>query len=271
MKSFLILAFVLLCRPGSDLRAQTSLVDDGASRNSAETRLAKAAVALRTFQENVSDPARTLLDNAHCIGVAPRRDRGQNAVDAKGFVSCRQNRDVAWTNPAAIVISGGGTFWPVVGTEIDLIILAMNQATDSHFGDREGMLGSPNFRTTPGPVRQDQVPLRNYPSILVYQQSAAGIGGIDIAGAALSEDRATNAVLYGKELSNLAILSRNGGGPRPIAVEMFLAALSSSSGQSGRAMAEPAVSGASAMVMVEALEATVEVGISVTATLNSRP
>jgi lipid-binding SYLF domain-containing protein len=243
MKLFLILAFVLFCRPGPALWAQTSLVDDDSSRSTAENRLAKSAAALRTFQENAYEPMRTLLDNAHCIGVAPRRDRGQSGADAKGFVSCRQNRNAAWTNPAAIVISGGGTFWPVVGAEIDLIILAMNQSTVSHFGDREGMLGSPNLRTTPGPVRQDQVPRRNYPSILAYQQSTAGIGGIDIAGAAVSEDRATNTVLYGKELSNLAILSGNGRGPGPISVELFLAAFSSSiSGQSGRAIEEPAVS-----------------------------
>jgi lipid-binding SYLF domain-containing protein len=243
MKSVLILAFALFCCQGPGIWAQTSLVDDDASRISAENRLAKSAAALRTFQENVSDAARMLLNDAHCIGVAPRRDRGQSAADTKGFVSCRQNRDAAWTNPAAIVISGGGTFWPVVGTEIDLIILAMNQSTASYFGDREEMLGSPNLHTTPGPVRQDQVPLRNYPLILAYQQSAAGIGGIDIAGAAVSEDRGTNAVLYGKELSNLAILRRNGGGQSPISVELFLAALSSSiSGQCGRATAEPAVS-----------------------------
>src|SRR5205823_7620105 len=61
----------------------------------------KSAVALRTFHENVSETTRTLLDNAHCIGVAPRRDRGQRGTDAKGFLSCRQNRDVVWTNPAA--------------------------------------------------------------------------------------------------------------------------------------------------------------------------
>jgi lipid-binding SYLF domain-containing protein len=222
MKSFLILAFVLFGSPGLDLSAQASLPDGDAPQSSAENRLAKSAAALQTFRENASDPTRILLDNAQCIGVMPRRDRGESAVDAKGFVSCRQNAAEAWTNPAAIAISGGGTFWTVVGTEIDLILLAMNQSTASHFGDREEMLGSPNLRTTPGPVRQDQVPLRKYPVILAYQQSTAGIGGINIAGAAVSEDKATNAVLYGKELSN------------------FLAALSSSStGQSGRATAEP--------------------------------
>src|SRR5579862_7121732 len=114
MKSFLILAFVLFCCQGPDIWAQASFVDDDASPSSAENRLAKSAVALRTFQENVSDPARMLLNNAHCLGIAPRHDRGQSAADAKGFVSCRQNRDAAWSIPAAIVISGGGPFWPVV-------------------------------------------------------------------------------------------------------------------------------------------------------------
>jgi lipid-binding SYLF domain-containing protein len=241
MKAFSILAFVLLrC---TALSAQSSLVDDGCFRSSAENRLAKSAVALQTFQENVSETTRTLLDNAHCIGVAPRRDPGQGGAGAKGFVSCRQNRDVAWSNPAAIVISGGGTFWSVVGTEIDLVILAMNQSTASHFGDRDGILGSPNLRIAPGSVGQNRVSLRHYPFILAYQQSTTGFGGIDIAGSAVTEDRATNAVLYRKELSNLVILSRNGGGPRPPSVELFLAALSPSiSGQSGRAIAEPAVS-----------------------------
>jgi lipid-binding SYLF domain-containing protein len=159
---------------------------------------------------------------------------------AKGFVSCRRNRNAAWTNPAAIVISCGGTFWPVMGAEIDLIILAVNQPATAHFGDRDEMLGSPNFHTVPGPVRQDQFPLRTYPSILAYQQSAQGIEGINISGASVNEDRATNALLYGKELSNLAILSREAGGPGSPAVEQFLAVLSScTSEQSGAAIAEP--------------------------------
>jgi lipid-binding SYLF domain-containing protein len=194
-------------------------------RVAAENRLVKSAAALQTFRENASDATRRLLDNAQCIAVTPRRDRGQSSADARGFVSCRQSRDEAWTHPAAIVISGGGTFWPVVGNEIDLIILSMYGSTASHFGDREEMLGTPNLLTRPGPVRQDQVPRLHYPLVLTYQQSTAGIAGIDLAGATVGEDRATNAVLYGKALSNLAILGRNGGGQRPIAVELFLAAL----------------------------------------------
>jgi lipid-binding SYLF domain-containing protein len=144
-------------------------------------------------------------------------------------VSCRPDRGGAWSNPAAIAIEGGGTFWPVVGSEIDLILLATNRLAASRFGDSEAMLGSGNLGTIPGPVREDQMPrLNTYPVVFAYQQSSAGIGGINISGATMKEDQASNAVLYGKELSNQAILERTGEGRRPMAADLFLAALSSS-------------------------------------------
>jgi lipid-binding SYLF domain-containing protein len=244
MKSLLIFAFVLFCCPGSRLWAQASLEDDYASRSSPDNRLAKSAAALQLFRDSASDPTQVLLDSALCIGVAPRRGSGPSAADAKGFVSCRPSRAGSWSRPAAFTIEGGGTFWPVMGASIDVILLATNPVTASRFGDREGMLGTPNLGTKPGPVRLDQILLRNTSAvILAYEQSTTGIAGVDLAGTAIREDRSTNSVLYGKDLSNLAILHRNGGGPGPIAVELFLAALSPSiSGQSGSAIAAQAVS-----------------------------
>ncbi len=71
----------------------------------------------------------------------PRRDAGQSAAAANGFISCRSSLAGSWSSPAGIVIQGGGTFWPVVGTSIDVILLATNTATASHFGGREGCWG----------------------------------------------------------------------------------------------------------------------------------
>jgi lipid-binding SYLF domain-containing protein len=216
-------------------------VDDDAPRNSAENRLVKSAAALRTFRENASGATRMLLDKALCIGVAPRREPGHSAVDAKGFVSCRPSLAGSWSGPAGIAIEGGGTFWAVVGNSIDLILLATNAATAAHFGDRQGVLGSPSLDTIPGPVRLDQIAPRNaYVVILAYQLSATGVGGIDIAGATLSEDRAANTALYGKDLSNAVVLNPKGEGQIPIAAELFMAELSSqTSGESDTAAAEP--------------------------------
>jgi lipid-binding SYLF domain-containing protein len=183
---------------------------------------------LQTFRGIASDPAQKLLDRALCISVLPRRDPGQSAVDAKGFVSCRANRDATWSNPAAIVISGGGIFWPVLGARIDLILLTTNRSIASYFDHPEGLLGA-NPPTAPGPVVPDQPQLRNTDGVVFgYEQSAAGISGIDIAGATLTEDKATNALLYGKDLSNSAILRPNTGVQHLLAVDRFLAALSSS-------------------------------------------
>jgi lipid-binding SYLF domain-containing protein len=183
---------------------------------------------LQAFRSTASDPARKLLDRAGCIGVLPRRDPAQSGVDAKGFVSCRANRDGAWSNPAAIAISGGGIFWPVLGARIDLIMLTTNRSIASYFDHPEALLGA-NPLTSPGPVLPDQPEMRNTDGVVFgYEQSATGIAGIDIAGATLSEDKATNAVLYGKELSNAAILRPNASVESLIAVDQFLAALSDS-------------------------------------------
>jgi hypothetical protein len=66
------------------------------------------------------------------------------------------------------------------------------------------------------------------PDIFVYEQSADGIAGFNIAGATMNEDKVTNAALYGNELTNSAILWRNGGGRGRTGVDQFLLALSSS-------------------------------------------
>ena len=150
MKSYLILAFVLFVHPGPGLWAQAPLVDDDASRNSTENRLAKSAAALRTFQENVSDTPRECCSTTHtalvwrpgAIGRPRRRGRRKVLVRLQSKTGMKPG-----------LTGGGGDrdlgrgrctfFWPVVGTEIDLIILATNQSTTSQFGDREGMLGSP--------------------------------------------------------------------------------------------------------------------------------
>jgi lipid-binding SYLF domain-containing protein len=234
MKSLLLIAFILMGSPEPALRAQTGPGDVDTAQGSAEKRLVKAAAALQTFRERAAGPARTLLERALCVGVAPRRDPDETASNEKGFFSCRPDRNAAWSNPAAIAIEGGGTFWRVSGVSFDLILLATNQATASHFADREGFLGSPNLGTVPGPVRQDQIPLLNNHTVLfAYEQSATGITGLNIAGASMSEDKATNSILYGRELTNLAIVRGSVGERRPAGVAVFLAALSSSgAGQS---------------------------------------
>jgi lipid-binding SYLF domain-containing protein len=228
MTPFFLLPMVLAGSLGSHLWAQASPANDNTFKTSAAERLAKSSAAVSTFREAASDSTQTLLSHALCIVVAPRRDPDLSAIDVSGFASCRPNPGGDWSNPAAVVIEGGGVFWPVFGSKIDVILLTTNPSTARHFGDPLGILGG-DLGTRPGPVRPDQMPVRiSDPVIFVYEQSADGIGGFNIAGAAMNEDKATNAALYGNELSNLAILWRNGGGRGRTGVDQFLLALSSS-------------------------------------------
>jgi lipid-binding SYLF domain-containing protein len=227
MKAFLILVSVMFCCPGPGLHAQASMVDD---------RLAKSAAVLQTFRKDASEPVRMLLDNALCIGVAPRRDSSQTAADAKGFVSCRASRTGSWSSPAGIVIAGGGVFWPVYGSRIDAIVLTTNRTIAARFSQPRNMLGI-DLPVRPGGVQLDQFPkLIGDPVVFAFEQSDEGISPLNLDGGTMSEDQTANTALYGKELSNLAVLSRKGGGQNPISVDSFLAALpSSTSGQSAAA------------------------------------
>ncbi len=242
MKSFLILVLVLLCCRGSGLRAQASVLSD-APHSSVDDRLAKSSAALQTFRKNASDAVQMLLDNALCIGVAPRRDADQTAAGAKGFVSCRPSRTASWSSPAGIVIAGGGVFWPVYGSRIDAIVLTTNRTIAARFSQPRNLLGV-DLAVRPGGVQLDQFPkLIGDPVIFAFEQSDEGISPLNLDGGTMSEDQSANAALYGKELSNLAVLSGKGDGRNPIAVDSFLAALpSSTSDQSGKAMGSTQVS-----------------------------
>jgi hypothetical protein len=240
MKFALFFAFLVFGNTGLDLSAQAALLDDGTGWGPPEQRLLKSAAALQAFRTDASDPAKRLLDLALCIGVAPRYESGQKAVDMRGFVSCRTSPGGTWSNPAAFRIEGGGTFWPVIGASMDLILVATNHPTAARFGDREIVLGSPKLTTIPGPIRQDQVPLRNiYPVLLAYSQSTTGIEGISISGASIQEDSENNTLLYGKGSSNASILWGGRRGQNPAAVDLFLAALQPpDAGASEKAIAE---------------------------------
>ena len=158
-RQFLVLAFVLCGGMGSNLRAQAALTDDDALKGPVRERLARSASALQSFRGSPSESVQKLVDRALCILVAPRSNPEVSAAEVNGFASCRPGLEGAWSNPAAIVIEGGGIFWPVFGSRIDVILLTTNQSTASRFSDPEGLLGA-DPATRPGPVRLDQMPPR---------------------------------------------------------------------------------------------------------------
>ncbi|MES1261437.1 MAG: hypothetical protein ABUS49_06840, partial [Acidobacteriota bacterium] len=88
---------------------------DQLPKNTAEDRLARSGAALQNFRENATDATRKLFDAAVCVVVAPRRADEETTFGVHGFLSCRTPPATAWSDPAAILIEGGGVYWPVVG------------------------------------------------------------------------------------------------------------------------------------------------------------
>ncbi len=123
------------------------------------------------------------------------------------------------------MIAGGGIFWPVYGSRIDTVVLTTNAKIAARFSQPRNLLGV-DLAVRPGGVQLDQFPkLIGDPVIFAFGQSDEGISPLNLNGGTISEDRAANAVLYGKELTNLAVLSGKGGGQKPLAADSFLAAL----------------------------------------------
>ena len=70
MKPVLLTVFLVFVNMG----VQAAPPGGIAVRGPADERLIKSAAALRAFRTSASGPAKTLLDQALCIGVAPRHD-----------------------------------------------------------------------------------------------------------------------------------------------------------------------------------------------------
>lgn len=221
-----LLAVLVASVGGMDLKA-----DGEIPKGPVEMRLARSATALRMFRESAPETAQKLFDSAVCIVIAPRRIPAETTSGAAGFLSCRSDPNRRWSSPAAIQIENGGVVWQVAGVEMDVILLAPNRVSASRL-EASSVILSADVNALPGPVRPDQIPpLNQYPVLFAYENLSGGISGIHLGGATLSEDRSANAVIYGKEMSTVAVLKRNTKERSPIDVDGFLAALPVSSAE----------------------------------------
>ena len=218
------LAVLVASVGGMDLEA-----DGESPKGPVETRLARSATALRMFRESAPATAQKLFDSAVCVVITPRRIPAETTSGAGGFLSCRSAPGRGWSSPAAILIENGGVVWQVAGVGMDVILLAPNRVSASRL-EASTVILSADVNALPGPVRPDQIPpVNQYPVLFAYENLSAGISGIHLGGATLTEDRSANAVIYGKELSTVAVLKRNTKERSPIEVDDFLAALPVSS------------------------------------------
>jgi lipid-binding SYLF domain-containing protein len=172
------------------------------AQKDADARLQAATEDLNQMM-NASDKGipQDLLNKATCVVVIPNLKAGGFIVGGKygkGFFSCRKSSGVGWSAPGALRITGGNFGLLIGGKETDVIMLVMNRDGMQHLLSSKFELGG-----------EAAAAAGMHAQILSYSRSRGVFGGLDLGGAAVTEDDDANAELYGRKISNKEIFNSN--------------------------------------------------------------
>jgi lipid-binding SYLF domain-containing protein len=182
------------------------------AQKDADARLQAATETLNEMM-NASDKGipQDLLNKATCVVVIPHLKAGGFIVGAKygkGFFTCRKTGGVGWSAPGSLRITGGNFGLLIGGKESDVIMLVMNRDGMQHLLSSKFQLGG-EAAAAAGPVGRDSSAMTDaamHAQILSYSRSRGIFGGLDLSGAAVTEDDEANAELYGRKMSNKEIM-----------------------------------------------------------------
>ena len=190
-------------------------------KNEDAERLDRAAVV---FQEIMESPDKgipqELLNKSHCVVIVPGLKKGAFIFGAKygrGFFSCRSKKGVGWTGPAAVRIEGGSFGLQIGGSEIDVIMLVMNERGAQRLLSSKFTLGG-DASAAAGPVGRTataQTDAYMTAEILSWSRSRGLFAGVSLQGATLRQDLDVNRRLYGKTVENREIIEGDFPPPEP--------------------------------------------------------
>lgn len=197
---------------GVALAAALVAVPAFAQKDTAE-RLADATQVLHAMLD-ASDKGipQDLLARATCIVVIPNLKKGGFIVGAeygKGFFTCRKASGVGWSAPGALRISGGKFGLLIGAAETDVVMLVMNQTGMQHLLSDKFQIGG-EASAAAGPVGRDASAMTDaelHAEILTYSRQRGLFGGLDLSGAAITDDHDGNKALYGHNISNKEVAS----------------------------------------------------------------
>jgi len=190
-------------------------------------RLAAAVATLNDLSKAAdSEIPADLLKKASCIVVIPSLKSGAFVVGAdygRGFASCRSAS--GWSAPAAVKVEAGSVGFQIGGSESEVVMLVMNKKGMDRLLSTKFTLGG-DATVAAGPVgrnAQAKTDASMRAEILSYSRSRGVFAGVALEGGTLREDDSANKDLYGKAMTNRAILT--GGVPPPESATAFLTAI----------------------------------------------
>jgi lipid-binding SYLF domain-containing protein len=170
-----------------------------------------------------------IMNNAKCIAVIPSMVKvavGFGGNHGKGVATCRTQH--GWSAPAPITITGGSWGLQLGGQAVDLVMVVNNEQGMQHLLSSHFKLGA-GASAAAGPVGRDataDTDVKMRAEILTYSRTRGLFAGIDLSGAAISQDKDSTTLLFGKMVPFATILrghvrAPEGSGPFLAAVKKY--------------------------------------------------
>lgn len=159
----------------------------------------------KVLDEIMATPDKAIPDkvmrNAKCIAVIPSMVKiaiGFGGNHGKGVATCRTEH--GWSAPAPITITGGSWGLQLGGQAVDLVMIVTNQSGMDHLLSSKFKLGA-DASAAAGPVGRDaaaDTDIKMRAEVLTYSRARGLFAGIDLSGAAVTQDKDETRLLYGK-------------------------------------------------------------------------
>jgi len=208
--------------------------DDDKDQSDISKRIDASA---KVLNEIMATPDKAIPDKvmqgAKCIVVIPSMVKiavGFGGNHGKGVATCRTGS--GWSAPAPITITGGSWGLQLGGQAIDVVMVVMNESGMQHLLSSKFKLGA-NASAAAGPVGREagaDTDIKMRSEVLTYSRARGLFAGVDLSGAALTQDKDETRLLYGKFIPFTDIL--NGKVEATAASTPFLSAVRKYSAQS---------------------------------------
>jgi lipid-binding SYLF domain-containing protein len=170
-----------------------------------------------------------VMSDAKCIAVIPSMIKiaiGFGGNHGKGVATCRTA--TGWSAPAPITITGGSWGLQLGGQAVDLVMIVTNDNGMQHLLSSKFKLGG-EASAAAGPVGRDAAADTDWKlraEVLTYSRARGIFAGIDLSGAAISQDKDETRTLFGRmvpfaEILNGRVAPPEGSGPFLAAVRKY--------------------------------------------------
>jgi len=151
-----------------------------------------------------------IMEDAKCLAIIPSVVKvavGFGGEHGRGIAVCRTKN--GWSAPAPITLTGGSWGLQLGGQAVDIVMVVMNQKGMDHLLSSKFKLGA-DASVAAGPVGRAAAAGTDWKmrsEVLTYSRARGIFAGIDLSGAAVTQDRDSTRLLYGKMIPFSHILA----------------------------------------------------------------